>query len=106
MAIGRKSKVDYMNIPNHNNPTKPHRVRIQMNKNEGICDIHAGVTKTNERVVELKRFDGKKVKKTVKESIFVERQRMSELVSEFQGRQLYAQDVQDDLFRALTIYLN
>lgn len=106
MAVGRKSKVDYMSIPNHNDPSKPHKVRIQMNKNGGICDINAGVVKTSERVIELKRFDGKKTKKTVKESTFVERQRMSELVSEFQGRQLYTQDVQDALFRALTIYLN
>ena len=42
MAIGRKSIVTEVVIPNHSNPAVPFVVKVQANKHHGICDIIQG----------------------------------------------------------------
>lgn len=76
MAIGRKSIVTEVVIPNH--PAVP--FVVQANKHHGICDIIQG-TRLPQEVVDEKT----KKKKTVMR--FFPVRRVGEVLSTFQGRQ-------------------
>ena len=76
MAIGRKSIVRKLELPNNKDPKKLNVVLIQANKHYGICDIL--------HVVE----PGKKV-------------RIPEALSVFQGRQYNDLDVIEHLWNVL-----
>lgn len=78
MAIGRKSIVTEVVIPNHSNPAVP--FMVQANKHHGICDIIQGIRLPQE-VVDEKT----KKKKTVMR--FFPVRRVGEVLSTFQGRQ-------------------
>ena len=79
MAIGHKSIVVEVVIPNRANPAVPFVIKVQANKNHGICDIIQG-TKIPQEVA----IYGKKKKTIMK---FFANCRMTEVLSNFQGCQ-------------------
>ena len=92
--VGHKSIVVKVEIPNYNNPLEPFKVRVQANKNHGICDV----TLCKEVI---KEFPGKKRR------IYLNPvQRLSEVVSNFQGRQYDNPIVMERLSNVLTELLN
>lgn len=81
MALGRKSIVRKLEIPNNKDQKKLHVVLIQANKNYGICDVL------------LVTEPGKKI-------------RMAETLSTFQGKQFNDLDVVEHLWNVLNETLN
>ena len=81
-TIGRKSIVKKLEIPNHSDRKKVNAVLIQANKNYGICDILRVIEPSGEKV------------------------RMSELLSEFQGRQINDENTIIHLWNVLEEVLN
>lgn len=77
---GRKSIVVEIVIPNHTNLASPFVVKVQANKNHGICDIVVG-SKVPQEVVDEKT----KKKKTITK--FFPIRRAGDVLSAFQGRQ-------------------
>lgn len=68
--VGRKSKFIEIEIPNLDSLKKPYFVRVQANKNHGICDVVQGVYYEN-----------------AKEVVFRPTRRIDSIISKFQGRQ-------------------
>lgn len=97
MAIGRKSIVTEIVIPNHSNPTVS--FVVQANKHHGICDIIQG-TRLPQEVVDEKT----KKKKTVMR--FFPVRRVGEVLSTFQGRQYDDPNVFEHLEDVLSETLN
>lgn len=102
MAIGRKSRVVELTIHNEENPKSPYKVKVQANKHHGICDIIL----CKEFTKEITGPDGKKHTKKKLKSFYKPVRRLSELVSEFQGRQYDDQDNMAHLSNVLTQILN
>ena len=99
MAIGRKSIVTEVVIPNHSNPAVPFVVKVQANKHHGICDIIQG-PRLPQEVVDEKT----KKKKTVMR--FFPVRRVGEVLSTFQGRQYDDPNVFEHLEDVLSETLN
>lgn len=97
--IGRKSIVVEVVIPNHTNPATPYVVKVQANKNHGICDIIQG-TKVPQEVVDPKTQKKKTIMK------FFPVRRMDKVFSTFQGRQYDDPDIFESLEVALDNALN
>lgn len=97
--IGRKSIVVETVIPNYSNPATPFVVKVQANKNHGICDIVVGSKIPQEKVDEKT-----KKKKTVMK--FFPIHRIGDVLSSFQGRQYDDPEVFELLGRALHVSLN
>lgn len=87
MAIGRKSLVRKFEVSNKNLPKTPYVVFVQANKNHGICDIIVGTMTTKKIVNEYVGRDGRKFTKTSHKEVFVKSERLSDVLSTFQGRQ-------------------
>ena len=81
MALGRKSIVTKLEIPNNKDLKKRHVVLVQANKNHGICDIL------------LVLEPGKKT-------------RLADALSTFQGQQFDDSDVIEHLWDVLNETLN
>lgn len=78
--VGSKSIIRKISIPNLSEPSKPFAIRVQANKNYGICDIILGT------IIKQKVRDRKTGKdKFVPKFFFI--RRLLELLNEFQGRQ-------------------
>ena len=101
MAIGRKSLATVLTIKNCENPKSPYKVQVQANKNHGICDIILCEEVTKEVTHE---FNGKSKKKT--RIYLMPVRRLSEVISDFQGRQYDDPDVFGLLEVALEDLLN
>lgn len=97
--IGRKSIVTEVVIHNLSNPASPFVVKVQANKNHGICDIVQG-TKLPQEVIDEKT----KKKKTAMKYFPV--RRLGEVLSAFQGRQYDDPDVFEYLEDVLSETLN
>lgn len=97
--IGRKSIVAEVVIPNHRNPATPFVVKVQANKNHGICDIIQG-SKLPQEVIDAKTQKKKTVMK------FFPVRRMDKVLSTFQGRQYDDPNVFEQLEVALDNSLN
>lgn len=97
--IGRKSLWGWIEIPNKKNPSTPYLIRVQGNRNHGICDIVQG-TKIPQEVFDQKT----RKKKTVKK--FFPVRRMTEVLSTFQGRQYDDPNVGADLKCVIDNILN
>lgn len=82
--IGRNSIISGITIPNATTPNSPFNVRVQANKNYAICDI----VLVN-RVKENKKF------------YFVPIRRITEVLSEFQGRQFNSPSTREHLSNVL-----
>lgn len=106
MVIGRKSRVVELSIHNNENPKSPYKVKVQSNKNHGICDIILCKESTEEVTVEFTGVDGKKRTKKKLKTFYKPIRRLSELISEFQGRQYDDQDNMIHLSNVLTQILN
>lgn len=106
MAIGRKSRVVELTIHNEENPKSPYKVKVQANKHHGICDIILCKEFTKEITHEFTGPDGKKHTKKKLKSFYKPVHRLSELVSEFQGRQYDDQNNMVHLSNVLTQVLN
>lgn len=104
--IGRKSRVVELTIHNEENPKLPHKVQVQANKNHGICNIVLCEKVTKEVAFELVKPNGEKILKKKLKSFYKPIRRLSELVSEFQGRQYDDQDNMIHLSNVLTQVLN
>lgn len=85
-------------VPNYSNPQSPFIVKVQANKNHGICDIIQGTLVPQEIVDEKKR------KRTIKK--FFPITRVSEVLSNFQGRQYDDVEVMEHLKNVLCETLN
>lgn len=94
---GRKSIVTEITILNQSNPASPFVVKVQANKNHGICDIVVGSRIPQEIV------DGKKKKTIMK---FFPVRRVGDVLSSFQGRQYDDSKVFELLENALYVSLN
>lgn len=97
--MGRKSIVTEIVIQNQSNPALPYIVRVQANKNHGICDIIVG-SKIPQEIVDKKT----EKKKTIMKFFFT--RRLGEVLSAFQGRQYDDADVFNHLENVLTETLN
>ena len=109
--IGRKSIVVEIVIPNYTNPQSPkaqgalgdvatpYVVKVQANKNHGICDIIQG-TRIPQEVVNAKTQKKKTIMK------FFPVRRVSKVLSTFQGRQYDNPAVFEMLKNALNLELN
>lgn len=97
--IGRKSIVTEITILNQSNPASPYVVKVQANKNHGICDIIQG-TRLPQEVIDEKT----KKKKTIMK--FFPVRRVDKVLSSFQGRQYNDPKVFELLEDALHISLN
>lgn len=97
--IGRKSIVTEITILNQSNPASPFVVRVQTNKNHGICDIVVG-SRIPQEIVDEKT----KKKKTIMK--FFPVRRMDKVFSSFQGRQYDDSEVFELLENALHVSLN
>lgn len=106
MAIGRKSLVVKLSIHNNENPESPFKVRVQANKHHGICDIILYKGTTKEVSHEYASADGKKRTKKEVKTFYKFDRRLSELVSEFQGRQYDDSNVMTYLIEVITKNLN
>lgn len=106
MAIGRKSRVVELSIHDNENPKSPYKVQVQANKHHGICDIILCKEFTKKVTHEFTGPDGKKRTKKKLKSFYKPVRRLSELVSEFQGRQYDDNDVMEHLSNVLTQILN
>lgn len=95
MAIGRKSKVVELSIHNY-------KVKVQANKNYGIYDIILCEKTTKEVSIEITEPNGKK--RTVKKmkTFYKPIRRITEVLSEFQGRQYNDSDTMLHLSNVLT----
>lgn len=103
--IGRKSRVVELTIHNEENPKSPYKVKVQANKHHGICDIILCKEFTKEVTHEFTDPTARSTKKKLK-SFYKPVRRLSELVSEFQGRQYDDQDNMVHLSNVLTQVLN
>lgn len=92
MTTGRNSIVKFIKVPHHNSAV-PFIVKVHANKNYGICNI--------ELCEKSKEMIGKK---TV--TVFTPIRRISEVISEFQGRQYNAENVMIHLYNVLSELLN
>lgn len=101
MAIGRKSLATVLTIQNCENPKSPYKVQVQANKNHGICDIILCEEVTKEVTHE---FNGKSKKKT--RIYLMPVRRLSEVISDFQGRQYDDPLTMEHLVNVLTQILN
>ena len=101
MAIGRKSLATVLTIKNCENPKSPYKVQVQANKNHGICDIILCEEVTKEVTHE---FNGKSKKKT--KIYLMPVRRLSEVISDFQGRQYDDPLTMEHLVTVLTQVLN
>ena len=97
--IGRKSIVAEIVIPNYTNPATPYVVKVQANKNHGICDIIQG-TRIPQEVVNAKTQKKKTIMK------FFPVRRVSKVLSAFQGRQYDNPAIFEMLENALNLELN
>ena len=109
--IGRKSIVVEVVIPNCQNPQSPKAqsalgdvatpfvVKVQANKNHGICDIIQG-SKLPQEVIDAKTQKKKTIMK------FFPVCRVDKVLSTFQGRQYDSPDVFEQLKVALDNTLN
>lgn len=97
--IGRKSIVVEAAIPNYSNPGNHYIVRVQANKNHGICNIVQG-TKVPQEIIDKRT----KKKRTVMK--FFPIQCVGSVLSTFQGRQYDDPEVFNNLKVALTNTLN
>lgn len=88
MAIGRKSITRDLRI-NVTDPQLPNIIRVQANKNFGICDIVAG------QIVSQPYKDERGRKRTKNQ--FCPMTRMTELLSTFQGRQINDEVVMESI---------
>lgn len=102
MAIGRKSRVVELSIHNNENPKAPYKVKVQANKHHGICDICLYKEETKE--ITYTGPDGKKRTKT--KTFYKFARRLSELISDFQGRQYDDANVMAHLTDVITKSLN
>lgn len=96
---GRKSIVAEVVIPNHLKPNAPFVVKVQANKNHGICNIIQG-SKLPQEVIDAKTQKKKTVMK------FFPVRRMDKVLSAFQGRQYDDPNVFKQLEVALDNSLN
>lgn len=94
---GRKSIFIYLTIKNEENPASPFTVKVQANKNHGICDVIVG-TKVPQDIVK----DGKK--RTI--MVFSPSYRETSVLSSMQGRQFNDPYVLEHLENILTETLN
>lgn len=106
MAIGRKSRVVELSIHNNENPKAPHKVKVQANKHHGICDICLYKEEMKEITYEYTGLDGKKRTKKKTKTFYKFARRLSELVSDFQGRQYDDANVMAHLTDVITKSLN
>lgn len=97
--IGRKSIVTEITILNQSNPQSPFVVRVQANKNRGICDIVVG-SRVSQKIVDEKT----KKKRTIMK--FSPIRRAGDVLSSFQGRQYEDPEVFKLLEGALHVSLN
>ena len=97
--IGRKSIVVETTVLNESNPASPFVVKVQANRNHGICDIIVG-SKIPQEVVDEKT----KKKKTIMK--FFPVRRAGDVLSSFQGRQYDDPKVFELLEGALHVSLN
>lgn len=104
--IGKKSKLNYLDIRNNENPVRPFTVIIQANKNDGICGLYLGQKIEKEIMKEFKDFKGRKRTKIVKKYFYKPVKPITECLSDFQGRH-FADNVTVELLRnALIRVLN
>ena len=96
---GRKSIVTEITILNQSNPATPFVVKIQANKNHGICDIVVG-NRIPQEVIDEKT----KKKKTVMK--FFPIRRVGDVLTSFQGRQYDDPEVIEYLKDTLNVSLN
>lgn len=106
MAIGRKSRVVELSIHNNEDPKTPHKVRVQANKHHGICNIILCKDVTKEVAHEYTGPDGKKRTKKKQKAYTKPVRRLSEVNSDFQGRQYDDPDNMAHLASVLTQVLN
>lgn len=109
--IGRKSIVVEVVVPNRRNPQSPkalrtfgdvatpYVVKVQANKNHGICDIIQG-SKLPQEIIDAKTQKKKTIMK------FFPVRRVDKVLSTFQGRQYDSPDVFEQLEVALDNTLN
>lgn len=97
--IGRKSIVVEVVIPNRRNPATPFVVKVQANKNHGICNIVQG-SKLPQEVIDAKTQKKKTIMK------FFPVRRVDKVLSTFQGCQYDSPDVFEQLEVALDNTLN
>lgn len=96
---GRKSIVTEITILNQSNPQSPFVVRLQANKNHGICDIVVG-SRIPQEIVDEKT----KQKRTIMR--FSPVSKVGGILSSFQGRQYDDPEVLEHLKNALHVLLN
>ena len=106
MAIGRKSLATVLTIKNCENPKSPYKVQVQANKNHGICDIILYEEVTKEVTHEFNSPDGKKHSKKKTKIYLMPVRRLSEVISDFQGRQYDDPITMEHLVNVLTQVLN
>ena len=106
MAIGHKSLIRRLEIPNKNLPKTPYIVLVQANKNHGICDITVGTMVTKKIENEYVGRDGQKFTKTFSREVFVESERLSDVLSTFQGRQYDDEEIISHLEDVIYTRLN
>ena len=97
--IGRKSITSKLVINNVTNPEKPYEIIVQANKNLGICDI-IRETRIPQEVTDPKTKKKKKVMR------FFEVGRVSEVLSDFWGRQINDLNIMSELESTLYTILN
>lgn len=97
--IGRKSIVVEAVIPNHTNPASPFVVKVQANKNHGICDIVVG-SRIPQEIVDAKTQKKRTIMK------FFPTRHVSEVLSAFQGCQYDNPNVFEHLENVLHETLN
>ena len=93
LTIGRKSIIRELTIPNHNQIVSPFAVRIQANKNFGICDLVLGTWGRNSTAKSTKK-------------VFIPTRRLNEFLNDFQGRQINDSYVIEHLKNVLSETLN
>lgn len=104
--MGRKSLVVELSIHNNENPKMPYKVKVQANRHYGICDIVLCKEVTKEVTQEYTDPSGKKVSKKKTKTYSVPVRRISEVHSDFQGRQYNDAIVMEHLSNVLAQVLN
>ena len=105
MAIGRKSLATVLTIQNCDTKSY-YKVQVQANKNHGICDIILCEEVTKEVTHEFNGPDGKKHSKKKTRIYLMPVRRLSEVISDFQGRQYDDPITMEHLVNVLTQVLN
>lgn len=106
LPLGRKSLVTELSILNYESPKHPYKVKVHANKNHGICDLVLCKEASKEVEIEITGPDGKKRSKKKLKTFYKPIRRLTEIFSEFQGRQYDDENTMTHLTNVLTQILN